>query len=327
MNKILLTIFGIATIIIIFLTILFFDDNLFTKNKIIMKSEEEMLNEINLQAAIYKNNNDEKNFHEQVVLFEEKIKQNAINFLDMNIIDVSVDLSDPETGIGSFNFPFRNSSEIKISPDKEPFPICDVPEKIPIHLKKFLDEPIFEMFSKKYSKYDTELTIIDERGLDSQIHYGIYVTSEDELHSASTTFHVNTCTNEIQEDFPLLSCKTIVGNEIHQSFNQDDIIASLQLSEFCTIPLDSWRNSIHEYGKVIQKQRLALFDTPFEPNNIDEARQIGDEHERLDSLRGITFLIINYGLESTTTQDKIKEYNEKFDNLPDEFLKLIEKSK
>ena len=327
MNIIFLVTLTVTIIIIILLTILFFDDNLFTENKIIMKSDEEILNEINLQATIYKNNNDEKNYHEQVVLFEEKIKQNAINFLDMNIIDVSVDLTDPETGIGSFNFPFRNSSEIKISPDKEPFPICDVPEKIPTHLKKFLDEPIFEMFSEKYSKYDTELTIIDERGLDSQIHYGLYVISEDGLLSASTTFHVSTCTDEIQEDFPLLSCRNIVDNEIHQSFNQDDIIASLNLVEFCTIPLDLWRNSIHEYGMTIQKQRLDLFDTSFEPKNHDEMRQMGDEHERLDSVRGITFLIVNDGLNSETTQDKIQEYNEKFDSLPDELLELIKKSK
>ncbi len=317
----------VTIIIIISLTILFFDDNLFTENKKIMKSDEEILHEINLQATTYKNNNDEKNYHEQVLLFEEKIKQNAINFLNMNIIDVSVDLTDPETGVGSFNFPFRNSSEVKISPDKESFLICDIPEKIPTHLKKFLDEPIFEMFSQKYSKYDTELTIIDERGLDSQIHYDIYTTSEDGLFSASTTFHVNTCTDEIQEDFPLLSCRNVVDNEIHQSFNQDDIIASLNLTDFCTIPLDSWRNSIHEYGKTIQKQRLDLFDTSFEPKNHDVMRQMGDEHERLDSLRGITFLIVNNGLDSKITQDKIQEYNEKFDSLPGDLLELIDKSK
>ena len=327
MNIIFLITLIVTIIIIISLTILFFDNDLLTENKKIMKSDEEILREINLQATIYKNNNDERNYHKQVVLFEEKIKQNAINFLDMNIIDVSVDLTDPETDIGSFNFPFRNSSEIKISSDKESFLICDIPEKIPTHLKKFLDEPIFEMFSQKYSKYDTELTIIDERGLDSQIHYGLYVISEDRSFSASTTFHVNTCTDEIQEDFPLLSCRNVVDNEIHQSFNQDDIIASLNLAEFCTIPLDSWRNSIHEYGMDIQKQRLEIFHESFEPKNHDELRQMGDERERLDSLRGITFLIVNNGLDSKTTQDKIQEYNEKFDSLPDELLELIEKSK
>ena len=327
MNILFLVSLAVTIIIILFLTILFFDDTLFSENKKIMKSDEEILREINLQATIYKNNNDEKNYHKQVVLFEEKIKQNAINFLDMNIIDVSVDLTDPETGIGSFNFPFRDSSDIEISSEKEPLPVCNIPEKIPTHLKKFLDEPIFEMFSQKYSKYDTELTIIDERGLDSQVHYGLYVISEDNSFSASTTFHVNTCTDEIQEDFPRLFCRNVADNEIHQSSNQDDIIASLNSDKFCTIHLDSWRHSIHEYGESIQKQRLELFDTSFEPKNHDEMRQMGDERERLDSLRGITFLIVNTGLDSKTTQDKIQEYNEKFDSLPDELLELIEKSK
>ena len=93
---------------------------------------------------------------------EEKIRQIASDALEMNITVVLVDLSYPETGIRSHNFPFRDSSEINIPKDNEPFSRCNIPEKIPTHLKKFLDEPVFAMFSEKYSQHFTELVIMDE---------------------------------------------------------------------------------------------------------------------------------------------------------------------
>jgi len=255
---------------------------------------------------------------------EEKIKQIASDSLEMNITMALVDLTDPETGIGNNNFPFRDSSEINIPDGKESFPICNIPEKIPVHLKKFLDKPIFAMFSKKYSDQNTELVIMDERPGESLVHYGITTKSEDGLFSASIAFHVNTCTDEIKENFPLLFCRTVENNEMHQSSNQDDIVASLQLEEFCTIPLDPWRNSIHEFGKKIQEKKLEFFDASIESETHEEVRKMWDERERLSSLRHITFLIVNSGLESDITQKTIKEYKEKFGSLPDELLELIE---
>ncbi|MDH5463726.1 MAG: hypothetical protein OEW49_05400 [Nitrosopumilus sp.] len=157
-----LIIVGVIIMAVGFSTILFLESNIFFENDT-MRSDAETLDEINRQATIQKNNNNQEKFYEQTMLMEEKIKQIASDSLEMNITIALVDLSDPETGIGSDNFPFRNSSEIEISKDKEPFPICDIPEKIPIHLKKFLDEPIFAMFSKKYSDQNTELVIMDER--------------------------------------------------------------------------------------------------------------------------------------------------------------------
>jgi len=292
-----------------------------------MKSDAEILDEINTQATIHKNNNNEEKFHEQAALMEEKIKQIASDSLGMNITVVSVDLTDPKTGIGSNNFPFKDSSEIKIPGDKEPFPICDIPQKIPVHLKKFLDDPMFAMFSEKYSQYDTELIIMDERPGESLVHYGITATSDDGTYEASTFFHASTCTDEIQEDFSKLFCRNIAQNELEQSFNQDDITSSLQLEEFCTIPLDPWRQSINEYGKKIQEKRLEFFETSVESKSQEEYGKMLDEHERLDSLRHITSLIVNGSLESEITQNKIREYDEKFGSLPDELLELIEKRK
>ena len=317
-------IIGVAVLLIAgFSAVVMFDGDTFSENNTMMKSDAELLDEINRQAVIHKNNDDQDKFHKQATLMEEKIRQIASNSLGMNITVVLVDLSDPDTGIGSHNFPFKDSSEITTSDDSESFPICNIPEKISVHLKKFHDKEIFAMFSEKYSQYSTELVIMDERPGESLVHYGITVTSDDGVFEASTFFHVNTCTDEIQEEFPKLFCRNIENNELEQSFNQDDIIDSLQLEDFCVILLDPWRESIHEYGKIIQEKRLELFDMSDEPGNHEEVRNMLDEHERLDSLRHITSLIVNGGLESKIAQMEIKEYNEKFGSLPDEFLELI----
>lgn len=322
-----LIIIGIVVLIAGLSAVVLFDGGTFSENNVVIKSDAEILDEINLQAAIHKSDYNEEKFREQAALMEEKIRQIAFDSLGMNITVVSVDLTDPETGIGSNNFPFKDSSEIEIPSDKEPFPICNIPQKIPIHLKKFLDDPMFAMFSEKYFQYDAELIIMDERPGESLVHYGITATSDDGMYEASTFFHASTCTDEMQEDFPKLLCRNIAQNEIEQSFNQDDITSSLQLEEFCIIPLDPWRNSINEYGKKIQEKRLEQFEMIVEPDNHEEFRKMLDEHERLDSLRYITSLIVNDSLESEITQNKIREYNEKFGSLPDELLELIEQRK
>ena len=316
----------IAAIVIMisgFSIVVLLNSNSFPENNTVRKSDAAILDEINRQATIHRSNNQEK-FHQQAALMEEKVKQIAAESLGMNIVSVTVDFTDPKTDVGDNNFPFRDAAEIKIPDYRESFPICNIPEKIPVHLKKFLDKPIFALFSKKYAHYNTELEIMDERHMDSLVHYGITTRSEDGMLSASTVFHVNTCTDEIKEEFPLMFCRDVAKNEIHQSFNQDDIIASLQLEDFCTIPLDPWRQAIHEFGNKIQEKRLEMFDVSSDPENYAESKKVWDERERLDSLRHITFLIINSGLDADTTQETIKEYNEKFGSLPDEFLDLIE---
>jgi len=72
---------------------------------------------------------------------------------------------------------------------------------------------------------------------------------------------------------------------------------------------------------------MELFDMESKSDNPGEIRIDWDEHERLDSLRHITFLIVNNGLESEMAQKTIKEHNKKFGSLPDELLELIEQRK
>ncbi len=323
-----LMIIGIVILIAGFSTVVLFDGSTFSETNAVVKNDAEILGEIHRQAIIHKNNDNQEKFREQAALMEEKIRQIASDSLEMHIISASVGLPDLEMRIESNNFPFQNSSEIEIPEGREIFPICDISEKIPVHLKKFLNEPLFAMFSKKYSQHDTELLVMDERYQNSLVHYTIDVKSKDGLSAASNTFHVNTCTDEIQEDFPILICRNIETNEFHQSFNQDDIQASLQLEEFCTIPLDSWRQSIHEYGNTIQEKKQEQPDVPVGIDNYEELQEIWwDERVRLDSLRAITILIVNDGLESEIVQKKIGEYNGRFGSLPDDLLELMEEKK
>ena len=69
-----LTIYGIAIVIVGFSTILFLDSNIFSENDTIMKSDAEILDEINRQATIQKNNHNQEKFREQATLMEEKIR-------------------------------------------------------------------------------------------------------------------------------------------------------------------------------------------------------------------------------------------------------------
>ncbi len=292
----------------------------------IEKKDSKILVEINQNAMIHQKNNDMDKFHEQVSLMEEEIKTIASDSLGMNVSAVFIDMSDHSTGIENVNFPFRDSSEIKPTSqdDKPSFQICNIPEKIPIHLKKIKEKEWFTMFSEKYAKHSTSLDLMDERYTNSLLHYGITVTSQDGLFSASTMFHLNTCTDEVQEDSPFLVCKNNSQNEMHQSWNQEDIIASLHLEEFCTIPLDPWRESLHEYGKKVQEKRLEYFDDSFELETDEEIRIMWDERSRLGNLMAIPSLVINYGLESEITQKKIMEYNEKFGEIPKELQDLVD---
>lgn len=95
----------------------------------------------------------------------DKIKEVVINLVEINSINV---------GLESHRIPFENASDVKQTSDSEPFPICNIPEKIPIHLQKIRDTEMFKLFSEKYSQHEIELIIVDERSADSDVHYAFW---------------------------------------------------------------------------------------------------------------------------------------------------------
>ena len=72
------------------------------------------------------------------------------------------------------------------------------------------------------------------------------------------------------------------------------------------------------------RKKDEYFDIPFESKTQEEIMKSQEERERLDDLRGITFLFINGGLESKITQEKITEYTKKFGSIPEELQELLD---
>ena len=175
-------IIGIAVLIAGISAIVLFDGDTFFENNTMMKSDAEILTGINQQAITYQKNEDQIKFDQQAILMQEKLKTVASNALEMPISQVYLE--------EDFNFPFVDAS--KIQPSDESV-ICDILPKIPIHFQNIRETEMFQMFSQKYSQYDVELIIQDERRYNSTVHYGFIATSEDKNNTASTHFHASSC--------------------------------------------------------------------------------------------------------------------------------------
>ncbi len=284
-----------------------------------LERDSQILSEINQQAIIYQKNDDPENFSAQKKLMQEKLEEISSQTLGLNIfID---DLYDSL-------FPFVDGSEIKIREDKEQIEICNIVENFPIHFEKIKNATMFEMFAEKYSEYPIELFLQDERRDQSLFHYGLIAKSDDGR-SALTHFHVNSCTNEIiDSDDYFLSCHNESTREVFGTKNRKDILASLNHEDFCIIPLDEWRQSIYEYGRMLsekeEKYIQQLENADYNDKNI-KALQL--EMRQISALRNLVGILVSGTIDENIIQEKIQEYKKVYGDLPDDFLKLIENKK
>ena len=105
-------------------------------------------------------------------------------------------------------------------------------------------------------------------------------------------------------------------------------LASLDHPDFCTIPLDSWRQSVYEYNQKIKKQleyhlpTIEVIDKSYESVS---AYQL--ESSRLDLLGDISSMYVMAIDDEQNIEGKIRQYNNLFGPLPEELLKLIEQRK
>ena len=309
---------GIATILILSVFILYFSfyESNNNQNSILAEDNSEILYQINQQAILYQKNNHQEKLAEQKILMQEKLKDVASKSLGLNV--VSIELYD------SF-FPFVNGSEIKILEDKESFQTCNVVENIPDHLEKISHAKLFQMFAQKYSEYEIELSLQEERMYNGEFHYGFIAKSHDNTQSALTYFHANSCTNEIADiDNYFLSCHR-GENYIFGTKNHEDIIASFEHEDFCIIPLDSWRQSFYDYHKRISHkvdEQIKILETENLENETVNAAQL--EKYRLDLLSNIAGAIFSGTKDEKIIQEKILEYTNVFDKLPDDFQILLD---
>ena len=280
----------------------FFKDSLEMDGKI--------LHEMNMQGIIYRQNGEQDELDRQAALFQQKLEEVANDSLGIRV-------SVPDSTF----FPIRAGSELEVREGEEPAWACDVVEGMPAHLQEMRRAEMFQMFAGKYSGYQVELVLQDEReGGYSWFHYGFYATSGDGKY-ASTQFHVDSCTNEITDfDGYFLTCRDIARDYVFGTGNHDDILASLNHDEFCVIPLDPWRQSVHDYLKTIDDKLVQYHK---EITDYESLVAVESEIDRLAGLRGIANTIVR-GYEDMVTQETIQEYRDRFGPLPDDLRELLE---
>ena len=285
-----------------------------------LKTDSKIIFEINELALKYQENNDDKKINEQRILMEEKIVEIARDSFGADSIT--------QLEILPAYFPFVKGSQVDMRGNEKTFPICDVAENIPVHLQKITDAEMFQRFLKKYSKNEIVLNIQDERFAKSSFHYGLQAISDDGKFVASTFFHADSCTNEITDfDKFHLSCLDKEKKEwTGGTTNPDYIRASIELDEFCVIPLSPWHQLVSEYqdtisDKIDEKHEIM---SDVEIRSLVDAMRFQSEIEQWVLLSNIAGNIVHDYLEDEKTQNMIREYNEKYGDLPDELLELLD---
>jgi len=277
------------------------------------------ISKINQKGILAQEANDKEKLEEYGSLMQEKITEIARKTLGLNIF-----MSDVFQGY----FPIVDNSKVEIPKGKEPLQICNVAENIPIHLQNIVKTKKFQMFAEKYSDYPMELNLQDERLNDLSFHYGLIANSGDGR-TALTFFHADSCTNEITDsERYYLSCHDDVKHHIFGTINKEDILASLEQPDFCTIPLDSWRQSVYEYNQKIKEQlenHLPTIETIDKSYESVSAYQL--ESRQLDILGDISGMYVMAVDDEQDIEEKIRQYNNLFGSLPEELLKLIEQRK
>lgn len=278
----------------------------------------ELLSEINKLGLKYQKNHDSEKFNEQMLLMQEKQKDIASQYLGVNISKVYIK--------ENWNFPFKASSDVVIHVTELRKPVCEVPEKIPAHLQKIGQSETFQIFAKKYAQHRMMIDISDERYGGGMIHYDFSATSDDGRYSASTYFHLDSCTDEMSGSYFLL-CKDIKNDEFISTWIKSEFISSLKNSGFCTIKLEPWHQDLRDYQYRISDEHdklLQELENMTSDENDGKLYGYGSEMQRLGML---TTIIRHYEsdiLDSVKLQEDLKEYNIQFGDLPDELQTLLD---
>jgi len=286
-----------------------------------LKEDPTILSEINKLGLKYQDNGEDKKFNEQMLLMQEKQREVASDILGIKLSKTYVD--------NPFNFPFRDSSDVKIIDLENQFAICNIPENIPMHLQTIKNSEMFYMFSEKYSHYPLVLEISDERNFESTVHYTLSATSEDEKNYASTYFHINSCTGESAKGYTNLHCRNESTGNFTHAFLLENIMMSLEDETFCTIFFMPWQEKLFEYSGNIsnemEKTNQKMMDEDTPPKDMEEAMTRASDMEHASLLSRISFEATR-SLDDNflKNSDLVIEYREKYGELPNELLMLID---
>lgn len=275
------------------------------------------LEQINLEAKEARAGGDEARFLKAMSVMRQRIALLASYELGVPISDVYL-----EEG---FNFPFVDASEVKIRGNaSEQMPACDIIPKIPTHLQKVRQNEMFQMFVGKYGAYQLELTIQDERSYKSTVHYTLAARSGNV--SASTFFHINSCSDRIDADYYNLHCYDWEKDEHTDAIYKGAVAASLESDEFCTIELEPWRQALSDYGFSVQSQlKTHLQSLSGTKPDHKAMEEFYHEAQRLDSLGSLVAYAMGDKFEVAKMEEMIRDYEDKFGPIPEEFLELADR--
>ena len=270
------------------------------------------LDEINNKGLMYQKQEKHSEIQEQAEIMQKNLEKVAWDALRLDI--------KPWPDYQTY-FPIRDTSDIEPHSDYE---ICNVGGNIPLHLNEISKVERFKLFAQKYSKYPMFLDIMDERRHNSQMHYGLSVTIPDGK-SASTYFHVDTCTNQVLDDFRyILNCRNEETGYRNSANTKGDFMSSLEHDDFCIIPLSSWRQALYDYNQKISDIRHEIMMELEESNHTDETiMQFHKDSRQLDLLQNISYAYYSKDVEKA--EKKIEQYSISYGTLPDDLLDIIER--
>lgn len=271
--------------------------------------------QINEESKGHQMAGDMQKFEDSKRAMEEKLKEASFSHMGLEISSVGL------IDVYPFDDPDTRAEKLGV----EPSSVCAFEQRIPLHMQKISQTENFGLFAKKYSQYEIEMYIIDERDrVLSNIHYGLSAADGNGRY-ASTWFHIDSCTGERTDKEPYrLSCFNENNSSVFSIFNYKDIIASYSNSHFCKIVLDPWRQSLYEYFETLREQILQLHkDTLPDLEDVESHREFFQEMNRQDDLRGIVGNMIQDKFDEQDTQDMIKRYENQHGSLPAELQELI----
>ena len=290
-----------------------------TPNSLSFEKHSDDLVQINEKSKKYQLLDDVQKFDESKKLMQEKLKIISMDYLEIKISEVT---------LLEGQYPFWDVQYRVDRFDLEPSSICAFEQNMPLHLQKISQTENFQKFTKKYSSYHLELDIFDERNNISNIHYGLIATNE-KNQGASTYFHLDSCTNEITDKNPYhLNCFDENDDYRFTTSNSEHVLSSYSNSHFCKIELDSWRQSLYDYSKILQeKQRQLQTESMADTVDSESHWKFFSEMNKQGELGNLVAYMIHNNFDEKSLQDKIEQYENQFGIIPDELLELMNQRK
>ena len=255
----------------------------------------------------YRNDGQEAEADEQEEMFRQKVTEVARGLLGVEITSVYVDLFLPGPP----------------DPLARPGQICGSAYDIPAHLAKVRDAEWYAVFMEKYSAYPIVMGLNDERP-ELGFHYDFTAQSEDGK-SATTYFHVDTCTGEVTDpESYLLICRDMESGYFFSTPNRNDTMASLKLDDFCVVPISQWRQSLYDYAKEASEETHRHFMGGGPVDDYEALMAFWHEGEWLDALTDLAYAAASDRFADDVMQEKIQKYRDAYGDLPEDFLELLE---